>query len=137
MKRLIFSLVMLSVGSSYGQNIRGPIASPAPGVLDGVYVKEHIPTKKVVPYEYVREADVTWSKRVWSVIDLREKFNHPLYWVFKVENMRIKTLDSRLKDKRKPHARFDVFMYLLTDDSQGELFVRSQDYVYEQVGNDY
>jgi len=80
MKRLIFSLVMLSVGASYGQNIRGPIASPAPGVLDGVYVKEHIPTKKVVPYEYVREADVTWSKRVWSVIDLREKFNHPLYY---------------------------------------------------------
>ena len=51
--------------------------------------------------------------------------------------MGIKTIDSRLKDKRKPHARFDVFMYLLTDDSQGELFVRSQDYVYEQVGNDF
>ncbi|NOQ74280.1 MAG: gliding motility protein GldN [Crocinitomix sp.] len=80
MKRLIFSLVMLSVGASYGQTIRGPIANPAPGVLDGVYVKEHIPTKKVVPYEFVREADVTWSKRVWSVIDLREKFNHPLYY---------------------------------------------------------
>ena len=46
-------------------------------------------------------------------------------------------MDSRLKDKRKPHARFDVFMYLTTDDSQGELFVRSQDYVYEQVGNDF
>lgn len=67
----------------------------------------------------------------------RYEFNHPLYWVFKVENMRIKTLDSRLKDKRKPHARFDVFMYLLTDDSQGELFVRPQDYVYEQVSNDF
>ena len=67
----------------------------------------------------------------------RYEFNHPLYWVFKVENMRIKTLDARLKDKRKPHARFDVFMYLLTDDSQGELFVRPQDYVYEQVSNDF
>jgi len=51
--------------------------------------------------------------------------------------MRIKTLDSRLTEKRKPHARFDVFMYLLSDTSQGELFVRSQDYVYEQVGNDF
>ena len=67
----------------------------------------------------------------------RYEFNHPLYWVFKIENMRIKTLDSRLANKRKPHARFDVFMYLLTDDSQGELFVRPQDYVYEQVGNDF
>ena len=71
-------LSMLSAG--FSQDIRGPIASPAPGVLDGVYVQEHIPTKKVIPYEHVREADVTWSKRVWSVIDLREKFNHPLYY---------------------------------------------------------
>lgn len=80
MKRLFFSLVMLGVGVGFAQDIRGPIASPAKGVLDGVYIKEHVPTKKVVPYEYVREADVTWSKRVWSVIDLREKFNHPLYY---------------------------------------------------------
>jgi len=81
MKKLIFSLVVLTlcvVGRT--QDIRGPIANPAPGVLDGVYVQEHIPTKKVVPYEYVREADVAWSKRVWRVIDLREKFNHPLYY---------------------------------------------------------
>jgi len=67
----------------------------------------------------------------------RYEFNHPLYWIFKIENMRIKTLDSRLSDKRKPHARFDVFMYLLSDDSQGELFVRSDDYNFEQVGNDF
>ena len=67
----------------------------------------------------------------------RYEFFHPLYWIFKVENMRIKTLDARLVDKRKPHARFDVFMYLLSDDSQGELFVRPQDYNFEQVGNDF
>jgi gliding motility associated protien GldN len=34
----------------------------------------------MIPYEYVREADVVWSKRVWSFIDLREKINHPLYF---------------------------------------------------------
>ncbi len=82
MKKLIFSLMMMSavlVLNAQG-DIRGPIANPAPGVLDGVYVKEHIPTKKVVPYEFVREADVAWSKRVWRAIDLREKFNHPLYY---------------------------------------------------------
>ena len=61
-------------------DVRGPISYPAPGVMDGVYVESNIPTKKVVPYEFVREADVTWSKRVWRVIDLREKFNHPLYY---------------------------------------------------------
>ena len=64
-------------------------------------------------------------------------FDHPLYWIFKVPNMRIKTLDSRLVNKRKQHARFDVFMYLQSDDSQGELFVRPEDYVFEQDGNDF
>lgn len=29
---------------------------------------------------YVREADVMWSKRVWRVIDLREKLNLPIYY---------------------------------------------------------
>lgn len=50
------------------------------GVLDGVYVQEHIPTKRVIQYAHLREADVMWSKRVWRTIDLREKQNHPLYF---------------------------------------------------------
>ena len=49
-------------------------------VLDGVYIKEHSPTRKVVPYTHLREADVMWSKRIWRIIDLREKINHPLYY---------------------------------------------------------
>lgn len=35
---------------------------------------------RIVPYEYVRTADVLWSKRVWRRIDLHEKMNHPLYY---------------------------------------------------------
>ena len=34
----------------------------------------------MIPYEYVREADAIWSKRVWEYIDLREKINHSLYY---------------------------------------------------------
>lgn len=49
-------------------------------VLDGLYVQEHIPTKRVVQYASLREADVLWSKRVWRTIDLREKMNHPLFF---------------------------------------------------------
>lgn len=47
-------------------------------VLDGVYVREHSPTRQVVPPAYLREADVMWSKKVWRVIDLKEKMNLPL-----------------------------------------------------------
>jgi gliding motility associated protien GldN len=49
-------------------------------VLDGIYVKEHTPERKVIPYTYLREADVMWSKRIWRKLDLREKANHTLYY---------------------------------------------------------
>lgn len=49
-------------------------------VLDGAYVPEHNPTRKVIPYPSLREADVMWSKRIWQEIDLKEKINHPLYF---------------------------------------------------------
>ncbi|HNQ11560.1 MAG TPA: gliding motility protein GldN [Bacteroidia bacterium] len=50
----------------------------AQNLLDGVYVKEHNPTRRVVPYSYLREADVMWARRVWRVIELNEKLNLPL-----------------------------------------------------------
>jgi len=44
-----------------------------------IYVKETIvPEKEPVPYPYVREADVMWSKDVWRTIDLRQRMNFPL-----------------------------------------------------------
>jgi gliding motility associated protien GldN len=49
-------------------------------VLDRAYVKEHNPFRKLIPYTYLREADVMWYHRVWRVIDLREKINFPLYY---------------------------------------------------------
>jgi gliding motility associated protien GldN len=56
-------------------------------VLDGVYVKEHTPERKVIPYTYLREADVQWSRRIWRRLDLREKKNHPLYFpIEKINN---------------------------------------------------
>jgi gliding motility associated protien GldN len=32
---------------------------------------------KPLPYEYVREADVMWSKKIWRTIDLHQKLNLP------------------------------------------------------------
>lgn len=85
MKRLILlSTFLLSVaGASIAQEIDGgPINVPQRDIIDGVYITEHVPTKRMIPYEFVREADVTWSKRVWENIDMREKINHPIYLPF-------------------------------------------------------
>ena len=82
MKKVIcimaFMLTFMGINSVSAQN-----------VLDGVYVKEHYPTRKVVPYTHLREADVMWSKRIWRKLDLREKINQPLYFPI-----------DRIKDRR-------------------------------------
>lgn len=36
--------------------------------------------RNYVPYQFVREADVVWSRVTWEIIDLREKVNLPLYY---------------------------------------------------------
>lgn len=47
----------------------------------GIYKRESIPEKTTpIPYTYVREADVLWSKIIWRVVDMRQKINLPLYY---------------------------------------------------------
>lgn len=45
--------------------------------LDGAYIKTTTKEKEVIPYDYIREADVFWAKRIWRMIDVREKMNLP------------------------------------------------------------
>ncbi len=47
---------------------------------DGVYKREHIASRKPIPYAPIREADVMWKRRITRYIDLREKMNLPLYF---------------------------------------------------------
>jgi len=67
-------------------------------VNDGVYIKENIPGKRPVPYRQLREADIMWSKKIWQVIDCREKMNHPLYF----------PLEGEVDDRR---SLMNLFMY--------------------------
>lgn len=59
----------------------------AQNVLDGVYIKQHATSRRVIPYTHLREADVMWSRRVWRILDMREKINHPLYFpIFEIND---------------------------------------------------
>lgn len=71
MKKVILFLFAIIIGLS---------STEAQEVLDGIFIKETAPTRRVIPYTHIREADVMYYKRLWRVIDLREKMNFPLYY---------------------------------------------------------
>ena len=73
MKYLFNILSIFFVSNSLLAQLPGSGISLESNVLDGVYIQEHIPTKRVVSYIHLREADVMWSKRIWRVLDLKEK----------------------------------------------------------------
>lgn len=69
-------------------------------VMDDIYVRETMPQRIPVPYPYLRESDMMWTKVVWRIIDLREKINHPLYYPTQLMQDRV-SLVQRLVDAIK------------------------------------
>ena len=63
-------------GGKGGQPNDASSSNPVPSARDGLYDKTTIAEKQILPYEHLREADVFWQKRVWRVIDTRQKMNH-------------------------------------------------------------
>lgn len=76
MKRFFVVLVV----SALLITVFGKQQSYAQNVNEHIYVKENIPGKKPVPYPPLREADILWSKKIWQIIDCREKMNHHFYF---------------------------------------------------------
>lgn len=123
MKNLIVSAILIfslgATASAQQEEINGgPINSRTEtGVIDGVFLKTHVPTKRLMPYEHVREADVIWSKRVWRAIDLREKINRPIYY----------PLDQFDADKKwiRHESRWSLWTVIRTHILSGDLTVYS------------
>lgn len=92
MKKLNLTLVFVLVSFlsySYGQVIQNEendttkessVMDAIRPPVDGTYQKIHIQNYKPAALPWLREADVYWSSLYWRVIDLREKFNFPLYY---------------------------------------------------------
>ena len=53
---------------------------------------------------------------------------HPSYWIWKVSNAKMRDLDLKIREFRKEHSRFDIFI-------NGQ-FILEKDYIFEQSGKD-
>jgi hypothetical protein len=60
---------------------------------------------------------------------VKHNMGHFKYWIFKVENVKMKDLNSDLRIYRKEHARFDIFI-------NGQ-YILEKDYIAEQSGNSF
>ncbi|MCU0328232.1 MAG: gliding motility protein GldN [Chitinophagales bacterium] len=84
MKKLFLGFAIVSSLNAVAQgNLEG-----AEEKLDGAYEKVTLEERNIIQYDHIREADVTWSKRIWRNIDCREKVNlpfvHPKFGFVKV-----------------------------------------------------
>ena len=51
--------------------------SPVPP-LDDITERAVVNEHRVLKYQHVRESDILWEKRLWRIIDTREKMNLPI-----------------------------------------------------------
>ncbi len=72
MKKILYLLIGLFVFSAFTTNVQAQ--------MDGVYTKHITKKRKPIPFQFIREADVMWSKVIWRRVNLTEKRNLSLYF---------------------------------------------------------
>lgn len=66
-------------------------------IVDGAFKREDLYKRKPTTLPFVREADVLWSKKIWRIIDLRERMNQPMYFPTKEVEGRINLINLFLE----------------------------------------
>ncbi len=80
MKKIISVLtIVILLAGSLAQSLMAQSIQNDQQREEWIYNKQ-IGQRAPAPYPPLREADVMWAKKVWRLIDLREKVNQPLYY---------------------------------------------------------
>lgn len=120
--KLFFLLAVVSFAASLQAQVDEKLESSEPAedkYVDDIVKRTLITENRVLAYEPIREADIAWEKRIWRVIDTREKMNmsfrdpvNPFFNILRamLENGDIQAFrDEEFKD------------YLSLDDLNGKL----------------
>ena len=105
MKQLKLVLVLVVILSTAAVRASGQADETMP--RDLFYDKIAPTEKEVIPYDNVREADVLWQKRIWRIIDSREKMNLP----FKYEGIDWKDLKPLIFVLRDAAVSGEITVY--------------------------
>ena len=93
-KHIILALIVVLISN----NIKAQVGVFQPGdYKDGIYEKENATNRRYIPYTHLREADVSWEKRTWRRLDMREKINQTLYYPTDIVVSRISFLQLMTK----------------------------------------
>jgi gliding motility associated protien GldN len=133
---IVFSIAILGVTQAQANLLSAQKASDI-----GKITEEQIAADNdgPIPYGYVDDRDVLWSKVVWEVIDLKQKINLPLY--FPKDTSRISTDRRSLFDTLLKGIRQGKITEVYEDSYFKKKFSKSEVedrifYVRQYTGND-
>jgi len=127
-KLIVFLVIVFTASLMLSKQSDAQLVNSAYKIID-VY------QKKPMPLPSVREADVFWAKKIWRIIDLREKMNLTLFYptvetdgrqnllsllLSGVENGQITPYDARLDDDFKVPLTFEQVQEALGAESTTE-----------------
>ncbi|WOC39305.1 gliding motility protein GldN [Polaribacter sp. HL-MS24] len=133
---IIFSFATLGVAHAQANLLSAQKASDIGKITDAQIAADN---DGPIPYGYVDDRDVLWSKVVWEVIDLKQKINLPLY--FPKDTSRISTDRRSLFDTLLKGIRQGKITEVYEDSYFKKKFTKSEvedriNYVREYTGKD-
>lgn len=139
---------------SFGVFAQEEIITESSEMLDEYYIDDIVERtlmveNGVVPWEHIREADVAWTKKIWRVIDVREKMNLPFQYpgmpLFQIMKEMVENGDAKafvydtFKEEILPDelanivSKQDTIVVFNDDTYEEEVKIVSNDINYENI----